>query len=217
MRPIGAAPLRLLILLAVVPFLWTACEGGGRWSKEWEERFESFQPSGRVMDSIGVEPGMVVGEIGAGNGRIAVRVASRVGAAGLVYANDIDGRAVRFMEERCERERIDNLVVIRSDEVDPRFPRGELDLVYIINTYDHLSDPVTLLRNTRPSLKPTGRLAIIASDTEKLVDHHGHATPREVVIEQVTRAGYELVTLDTSFLYDNVYIFRLKEEAGPGE
>lgn len=29
------------------------------------------------------------------------------------------------------------------------------------------SDPVTLLRNTAPSLKPSGRLAIIATDAEK--------------------------------------------------
>ncbi len=169
------------------------------------------------MDLIGVEPGMVVGEIGAGNGRVAVKVAERVGAGGLVYANDIDRKAVRFMEERCERGQIRNVVVIHSGEADPRFPRGELDLVYIINTYDHLSDPVTLLRNTAPSLKPTGSLAIIATDAEKLEDHHGHATPREVVIEQVTRAGYELVTMDTSLLYDNIYIFRLKERAERGE
>jgi hypothetical protein len=102
------------------------------------------------------------------------------------------------------------MVVILSGEVEPRFPTGELDLVYLINTYDHLSDPIELLGNTAPSLKPSGRLAIIATDAAKLEDNKGHATPRDQVIRQVTGAGYELISLDISLLYDNIYIFRLE-------
>jgi SAM-dependent methyltransferase len=205
-------PKRILVVLTVALLLpLIGCDRGGRWSAEWEERFESFQPSEKIMDRIGVEPGMVVGEIGAGNGRFAVKVAERVGPEGLVYANDIDPEAVSFMAERCNSEGIDNMVVMLSGEVEPRFPRGELDLVYLINTYDHLTEPLELLKNTAPTLKPEGRLAIIATDEAKLDDPRGHATPRDEVIRQVTGAGFELVSLDISLLYDNIYIFRLKE------
>ncbi len=199
---------RKIIIPIFSVFILCSCNGG-RWSEEWEEKFESFQPSGKIMDVIGVEPGEIVGEIGAGNGRFAVKVADRVGREGLVYANDIDGKAVDFMEERCRRQNITNMRVIHSRETDPGFPDAKLDLVYIINTYDHLSDPVTLLRNTAPALKPSGRLAIIATDSRKLKDHRGHATPREVVLEQAADAGFELVAMDTTFLYDNIYLFRI--------
>jgi ubiquinone/menaquinone biosynthesis C-methylase UbiE len=188
-----------------------ACGRGGRWSEEWEESFEAFQPSDMIMDRVGMEPGMVIGEVGAGNGRFAVKVAARVGNGGLVYANDIDPEALDFMADRIERESITNMVVIHGGVVDPGFPPGELDLVYLINTYDHLSDPVTLLRNVATGLKPDGRLAIIATDSDKLEDHGGHATPRRVVIDQVAQAGYELVSLDTSFQYDNIYLFKLRQ------
>jgi len=187
----------------------SSCRGQGRWSRAWEEKFESFQPSETIMDLIGVEPGMHVGEIGAGNGRLAVKVAVRVGPSGRVYANDIDPRAVRFMERRCERERIPNLTVIHSRDVHPGFPDGRLDLVYIINTYDELSDPVTLLRNTLGSLKPGGALAVVSYDPDKLPDHRGHAVPKERVIEQCRQAGFDLVSLDPRLLYDNVYLFRV--------
>jgi len=33
---------------------------------------------------------------------------------------------------------------------------GELDFIFIISTYHHFDDPVTLLRNARASLKPDG-------------------------------------------------------------
>ncbi len=192
----------LLILLIV-----TSCGRGDRWSKEWEERFESFQPSEKIMDIIGVGPGMMVGEIGAGNGRFAVRVAVRVGPSGKVFANDIDTKAVRFMKRRCKREQIENMIVICSRPVETGFPDGELDLVYIINTYEEFTDPVTLLRNTRESLKPEGRLAVIAFDPKRLRDHGGHAVSRQVVIDQCSRAGFRLVHLDTTLTYDNIYIF----------
>jgi SAM-dependent methyltransferase len=202
-------PTRVLILLsaAIVVLLINSCDRGGRWSEEWENQFESFQPSGQIMDVLGVEPGMVIGEIGAGNGRFAVKVAARVGPAGRVYANDIDLKAIRFMEKRCRREDITNLTAIHSEEVEPGFPEGQLDLVYLVNTYDELSDPVSLLRNTRSSLKPGGRLGVVVYDPTKLEDHGGHAVARGIVIDQCSKAGFALVHIDTALVYDNIYIF----------
>jgi len=207
-----AATLLCLPLLAAAAL---SC-AGDRWSEEWEARYESIQPVDQVLDLMEIRPGMAVGEIGAGNGRVAVRIAARVGPAGTVYANDIDPRALRFMRRRAERERIGNLVVVRGDEVEPRFPVDGLDLVYIINTYDHLSDPVRLLRNTVRHLRPNGRLVIFAYDPGKLQEHRGHAVPEEVVVAQVERAGYALLATDRSLPYDNVYVFRpAGERVGP--
>lgn len=201
---------KAVVLLALILPIFLAgfsCDREKRWSEEWEQKFESFQPSGTIMDILQIKPGMAVGEIGAGNGRFAVRVAARVGENGRVYANDIDPKAIDFMERRCRRDGISNMTVIRSWEVEPGFPDSTLDLVYLINTYDELSDPVTLMRNTRPSLKPGGRLAVIVYDPEKLKDHRGHAVPRDTVIDQCSQAGFTLIHLDTSLVYDNIYIF----------
>lgn len=196
----------LLIFLFI--FLFSFC-GTGRWSEEWEEKYETNQPSHRIMEITELKQGMFVGDIGAGSGRFAVKAAAKVGPAGKVFANDIDPEAVKFMRRRCEREKITNMEVILSKEVDPCFPKGKLDLVYIINTYDHLADPVRLMRNIGLSLKPTGRLAVIVLDPKKLKNHHGHAVSPERVINEAKEAGYELVKMDSSLIYDNIYIFRL--------
>ncbi len=199
----------LILVLAL-----SAC-GSDRWSEEWEEGFETYQPSDQIMDVIGIQPGMVIGEVGAGNGRFAVKVAARVGDQGKVFANDIDPKAVSFMQRRCEREHISNMTVIHSRVVDPGFPKGSLDLVYLINTYDELAAPVTLMRNIRPSLKPNGRLAIIAYDPNKHNDPQANAVDPQHLIEQVDRAGYELIKMDASLTYDNVYLFRLRDLKSP--
>jgi ubiquinone/menaquinone biosynthesis C-methylase UbiE len=160
------------------------------------------------MNIFKVEPGMVVGEVGAGNGRFSVRLAQRVGDQGLVYANDIDEKAIRFMNKRIQRENIKNMRVVEGRVTDPQFPEEKLDLVCIINTYDHLSHPVELMKNIHASLKPDGRLAIMVFDPEKFENSSGHAVAKETVIQQAKNAGYELILMDTSFKYDNIYIFQ---------
>ncbi|MFC1628246.1 methyltransferase domain-containing protein [Gemmatimonadota bacterium] len=53
------------------------------------------------MDATGIQPGMTVAEIGAGRGRYIVQLAVRVGEKGKVYAEDINGPALQYCENRC--------------------------------------------------------------------------------------------------------------------
>jgi len=160
------------------------------------------------MDIIGIKEGMIVGEIGAGNGRFAVRVAHRLGNKGKIFANDIDIKAVRFMKLRCERENINNMIVILSHPINPYFPKDSLDIVYIINAYEYISDPIRLLKNTKPSLKNNGKLAIIAHDPKKSKNKFKLSVPKDQIIKQLKEAGYNLILIDsTSLKFDNIYIF----------
>lgn len=63
-------------------------------SKYSEERDKRLPPE-KVMDVIGVEPGMVIGEAGAGNGYFTFKLRSRIGKDGAVYANDNLPRILR--------------------------------------------------------------------------------------------------------------------------
>lgn len=186
---------------------------GGRWSREWEEKFESFQPSETIMNIIGIREGMQVAEIGAGNGRFIAKVARRVGERGWVFANDINKRALKFMRNRIKRDHITNMVVVEGLVENPLLPEGTLDLIYVINSYSHFRKPVTLLRNAIPALKYGGRLAIIEYDPRKRPDLESHATPQETVIRQAREAGFQVIHIDTTLPIDNIYIFRVKAKS----
>jgi ubiquinone/menaquinone biosynthesis C-methylase UbiE len=125
-----------------------------------EARLNRLQPPAQVMDIIGAAPGMTIAEIGAGQGRYVVNLAERVGPSGRVYAEDIDADALRHCAERCRRNGFANVETILGGFTDPKFPPGALDLIFVISSYHHFSDPVALMRNARLGLKPTGRLAI---------------------------------------------------------
>ncbi len=125
-----------------------------------EARLNRLQPPDKVMNAIRVKPGMTVAEIGAGHGRYVVQLAVRVGEKGKVYAEDIDKAALKHLEKRCEKGNLKNVETIIGNVDDPKLPKNKLDLIFIISSYHHFSDPVTLMKNARSSLKSDGKIAI---------------------------------------------------------
>ena len=180
--------------------------------EEWEKRLNKLQPPKEIMDAIGVRPGMIIGEIGAGTGRMTVWLADRVGDEGKIYANDIDRKALDHLERRCEKDNFKNVVTILGEVEDPLLPKNALDLAFMINVYHHLDMPVDLVRNIIPSLKVTGILAIVDADPEKLGYGSNHSTPKEEILAQLDEAGYELIRVETFLPDDNIYICRPKQQ-----
>ena len=147
------------------------------------------------MDAIGVKPGMVVDDVGAGAGRWAVLLAARVGAAGKVYANDIDEVALALIRERCRKYTIGNIETIRGTVEDTGFPAASLDLVLMVYTYHHLERPVALLRKLLPTLKAGASVVIITGDPDKGV---WTSLPRkDALVRQFAEAGFDLVRTQT--------------------
>jgi len=178
--------------------------------EEFEDRNNAWQPPEKVMDAIGVKPGMVIGEVGAGQGRFTVRLAHRVGPTGKVYANDIDEKALAYLNERCEKDGIQNLVTVVGKVSDPLFPASQLDIAFMVNTYHHLRRPILLMMKIARALKPDGVLAIVEHDPDRMGPGWDprESTSPTVVIDQARRAGYELTGLRTFLKRDIIYLFR---------
>jgi len=166
-----------------------------------EARLNRLQPPEKVMDAIGIKPGMVVAEIGAGHGRYVVQLAVRVGEKGKVYAEDIDSKALKHLDKRCKHWDLENVETILGDVTNPKLPENKLDIIFIISTYHHFEDPVELLKNARSSLKPGGIVAI----GEWL-----KATSPEKVKKQVIAAGYTLDHVETFLKKNDLYIYIFK-------
>ena len=193
----------LITLLFIIP-LFVKCQN----PDAWEERQNSRQPPEKVMDVMGIKPGMIIGEVGAGRGRFAVQMAKRVGPSGKVYANDIDKSALQYLDHRCKRDNIPNIVSVLGELTDPKLPEGLFDVIYIVNTYHHIDDKVAILRNLLPALKEEGKLIIIENEPKKSGWESSHSTPEKVVIEEAKEAGFDFIEVDKFLELDNIYFFR---------
>jgi SAM-dependent methyltransferase len=155
--PINAA--LILVVIALVLFLVVGSSSAQAapapgaaaqsWVEEgwapWEQELTARQQPEKVMDVIGLRPGMVVGEIGAQTGRFTVHLARRVGPAGRVFANDIDDRALAELRDRVTRYNVPNIEVVRGHVDDPRLPPNALDMAIMVRTYHELAQPRALL------------------------------------------------------------------------
>jgi SAM-dependent methyltransferase len=173
-----------------------------------EMRANEIQPPERVMDILGIRPGLVIGEVGAGRGRVTVHLADRVGDKGKVYANDINGASLEYLKTRCQRLGLVNVETILSRTDDACFPPDSLDLVFMAWVYHHVEAPVPLLRSLLPSLKPWGFVAMAEpkpSETEK----EGRILTRESVGREAREAGFTLdAVIEDRFKEDSLFILR---------
>jgi len=143
----------------------------------------------RVMDILGVTEGKTIADIGAGSGWFTVRAARRVGEHGVVYAVDINPESIRYVSERAQKEQLRNIKTILGKPDDPLLPAGSIDSVLLLKTYHEVAQPVTLLRNLRPALRPGAKLGII----DRNGNGENHGVGREVIMREAAQAGYRLL------------------------
>jgi ubiquinone/menaquinone biosynthesis C-methylase UbiE len=199
-----------LMLFLTLMQMSTACTQQSKdYTEGWEGHLNRIQPPIQIMDVMGLKPGMVIGDIGAGMGRFTVWFADRVGESGRVYANDISERSLRHLERRCQRHGFKNVIVVLGEVVETNIPAGELDIAFMINVYHHLDKPVELIRSIIPTLKPDGKLVIVEHDPIKL-GYRSESTAKEKMIRQAGQAGYELIKIEDFLPKDYIYFFRPK-------
>ena len=143
----------------------------------------------RVMDILGIAAGKSVADIGAGSGWFTVRAARRVGESGLVYAADINPDAIRYIDKRAKKERLDRVKTILNKPDDPLLPADSVDAVLLLKTYHEVAHPVVLLRNLRGALRAGAKVGVI----DRNGNGEDHGVAREVVIREAKEAGYQLL------------------------
>jgi SAM-dependent methyltransferase len=193
--------------------------------EEWENRInEVWNPPDKVIEAIGVKPGMVIGEVGAGRGRYTVPLARRVGDEGKIYANDVSEDALSVIRERCRRNGISNVETILGERDDPLLPERALDMVLIVWVLHHLEKPVPLLEKLKRSLR-AGAPVILVEPKDSEVDMEREAygekidpsrpTMRERIETAAEKAGFELklIRMERFLPRDDIYVLEAKSDS----
>jgi SAM-dependent methyltransferase len=167
----------------------------------------------KALDSLGLRPGMIVAEVGAGPGFIVEKLARRVGPGGKVFAEDITARMLELLKLRMADRQLTNYETILGTETDPKLPAGSLDMVVICTTMHMVEAPVELLRNIRPSLKPRGRLVLIEPVRGQAADPQGRPISesgfrtREAFLDVFSKASFDVERIDAAIIpYDTIFV-----------
>jgi ubiquinone/menaquinone biosynthesis C-methylase UbiE len=163
-----------------------------------------------IMDTIGVKTGMMIGEVGAGEGYFTFKLSERVGPSGKIFANDIKKSVLETIEEKSEEDKIQNITIVLGETEDPLFPETELDMIVMMMVYHDLEEPVLFLQNLKKYLKQNGTVVIIDKDPDRWGQGRDHFMTKEAILDSVKKSEYVLLRLETFLEKDNIYIFRPK-------
>lgn len=175
---------------------------------EGESR-EVYTGRSEIVKRVGLKPGMVVADVGAGTGLFTRLFAPEVGDRGKVFAVDIAPKFLDHIAKTCKEAGIKNVETVRCSADDVNLKESSVDLVFICDTYHHFEFPQKTLASIRKALKPGGQVVIIDFIREKgkstdFVMNHVRAG-QEVFSKEIEDAGFKPVG-EEKFLKENYFI-----------
>ena len=115
-----------------------------------------------LLAMLGIQPGMVVADIGAGIGFNSMRLARLVGPYGRVYATDIQPAMLNQLSYNAALAGLSNIIVpVLASHYHANLPPNSCDLILVVDTYHECIHPPSILSGLRQALKPNGRLVLV--------------------------------------------------------
>ncbi len=122
---------------------------------------ELYAARDAVLAAAKIPAGARVADIGAGTGLYSLMFADKVGAAGVVFAVDIEPRFLKLIAQRAADLDVGNVVAVLGREDDITLPQSSVDVAFIADTYHYFSDRASIMSTVRDALAPGGRLIIL--------------------------------------------------------
>jgi ubiquinone/menaquinone biosynthesis C-methylase UbiE len=141
-----------------------------------------------IADLMGLQPGMTVADVGAGDGAFGEALARRVGDSGHVYLTEISQRELNKIRERLDRTELSNMSVLEGESDDAKIPEACCDAVLLRYVVHHMSSPDEMFSSLRRSLRPGGVIVVVEKDEP------GDGITAEELIDGMRKAGFVVLS-----------------------
>jgi len=147
----------------------------------------------RLRQVLAPKEGMVLADVGAGEGQLTLALAREVGASGRVFSTEIDPARLARLREAAGR--LNNVTVVEAQSRATGLPPGCCDAIVLRRVYHHLADPASINASLLQSLRPGGVLVIIDLPPPFSWLRGSLGVPAQAVTDEVKASGLELVQL----------------------
>jgi ubiquinone/menaquinone biosynthesis C-methylase UbiE len=173
--------------------------------------------------ALDLKTGSVIADVGAGNGKLSVALATDIGPTGHLYATEIEPKLIAKITRRVEKAGLKNVTVLRSTSDGASLPAECCDAILMRGSYHHLTDPANFLAGLYRALRPGGIIAVIDFPPSLLLwpwtpkgipaNRGGHGVPEPIVEQELNQLGFEKVRVVEEwprrwFMKDYCVVFR---------
>lgn len=172
----------------------------------------AWQKPDEVLSAIGIAPGQIWCDIGAGPGYFSLRIAKKVAPGGHDFAVDVEPKMTAALRDRLQKGGVRNVTPVLALEDDPLIPEKACDVILVVDTFHHFPDGVTYLRRLARSLKPGGKLVNIDFHKRELPvgPPVEHKIARDAFVAQAQEAGLAVVNEPTFLPYQYFVVLQPK-------
>lgn len=185
---------------------------------QWTERFERegreiYDQRHRIVETLGLRPGMRVADVGAGSGLFTLLFAERVGPRGQVWAVDIVPGFLEHLRQRAQTLGLRQVRTVLGTDHSTGLPPRSVDVVFVCDTYHHFEYPRAMLASIHRALRPGGELVLVEfrrvpGESSAWVMEHVRAG-EEVFTAEIEAAGFRKIGR-ADFLREN-YLVRFRK------
>ena len=135
----------------------------GHEAADWLDRpeREAEEAPSLLIKALGLRPGMVVADIGAGSGYLTFPMARLVGPKGKVFAVDIQQEMLDIIRQKMPEQKVKNVVTILGTITDPKLPANSTDLAMMVDVYHEFDHPYEMADAMVKGLRKGGKLVFV--------------------------------------------------------
>ena len=149
------------------------------------ERIQEENPK-EMLEQLNLRDGLVVCDLGSGDGYHTLQMAPRVGPSGKIIAVDIQPQMLQELSRKLAEKKLENVETVLGELWDPKLPEHAVDLVLMVDVYHEFSHPVQMLAALRKALKADGLIALVefrAEDPTVLIRAEHKMTKAQILKE----------------------------------
>lgn len=181
---------------------------GASWLDRAER--ESEERTDQLIDILNLKSGMIVGDIGAGTGRLSLLMVDRIKPQGQMWAVDVQAEMVERLKEIPQKYPKYQFHVKQASSVSPNLPSTILDMAIMVDVYHELEFPREFLEALMLSVKPGGSIVFVEyrADDPKVPIKRLHTMTVSQLKKEASDVGlvYEKVVSDLP--WQDVMFFR---------
>ena len=165
---------------------------GSRPAEEWATTLENGRrldalAIDRVVASIGLSPGDVVADIGAGTGIFSVPMAREVAPEGLVLAVEVDAGFLPIIDAKARENGVDNVRTVLGEFGDPKLPQS-VDIAFFHDVLHHIEQRQAYIIALAQYMSVGSRIVVV--DYDMNVEGVPHSNEPAMLISPDQVAGW---------------------------
>ncbi len=156
---------------------------------------EQEEAASLMREKLELKPGMMVCDMGCGNGYHTFPMAKAVAPDGKVYGVEIQEPYLKMLDDNAKKQGVTNFIPVLGLTYDPKLPENTLDLILMVDVYHEFDHPSEMLQAMRKALKPGGALVFLEfrAEDESVPIKPEHKMSKVQLTKELTANGYKLV------------------------